>query len=104
MYHAGLITEAIEQFTKAVEIDPHMPLHHVFLGPAYLEAGRFQDAADAFEKASRAGLRPFWKTIVLAQEGSLEEARSISAELERLKESQYVGQVGLAFAAASWRN
>jgi serine/threonine-protein kinase len=101
LYHVGRMTEAIEQLTKAVELDPHMPLSYAFLAPAYLMAGRLQDAADAAERSNLAGLVPFWKTVVLVREGRLEEARRAFAELEKLEQSQYVGQAGLAIAAAA---
>jgi hypothetical protein len=41
------------------------------------------------------------KIIILVQEDRLEEARIDFGSLEKLEQSQYVGQLGLALAAAA---
>jgi tetratricopeptide (TPR) repeat protein len=43
-------TEAIERFEKMAEADPTNELGHFSLGRAYLEAGRYQEAAASFER------------------------------------------------------
>src|SRR5918912_732086 len=48
----GFLQEAIEEFKKAVALDPHFPRAHYYLGLTYLlkdGASRLKDAADEFK-------------------------------------------------------
>ena len=52
---AEAILRKIEQYKKVIEFDPKDVLGYFTLGTAYLQAKRFQEAADAFRKAVEVG-------------------------------------------------
>lgn len=102
---AGRLTEAIEQLTKAIDLDPYLPLGYFWIGFGYLHVGRLQEAMEAADQAAR----NFWKPLavvipVLVRQGKLHEARHIVAELEQTAKIQYEPPSGIAGAHAAAGN
>ena len=48
--------ERIERFKYMADADPHNELGHFSLDRAYMDAGRYADAADAFKRAIQHGI------------------------------------------------
>ena len=56
LFHQGLHRGALEEFTRALRINPHLKPNDSWmewLGRAYYEVGRWQEAINSFEEAIR---------------------------------------------------
>ena len=90
----GKYAEAIDQFEKALELDPGFPTTHVCLGYALVHLRRFTEAIAAFTKSvEAAGGGPFFKAslaFALGFSGQREAAQTILNELVAQREQTYV--------------
>ena len=74
----GMTSAAIEEFRKAISIDPDSTTAYNFLGSAYWKEGRFQEAMDEYRRALR--VNPADPTahnnlgVAYAEQGMVEEA------------------------------
>ena len=86
--------EAIDQFDKAMELDPGFPTTYVCLGYALVHLGRFEEAIKAFTKSvEAAGGGPFFRAslaFALGFSGQREGAQTILGELIAQREETYV--------------
>ncbi|HSE38713.1 MAG TPA: tetratricopeptide repeat protein, partial [Blastocatellia bacterium] len=78
---------AIEQFRKAIDLDPNFWLAHIFLGLAYEKQGRYVEALAEFQKTiSPSSYNPAGQAYVghaLALSGKRNEARKVLDEYKR---------------------
>jgi adenylate cyclase len=76
--YVGRSTEALEQITHAVRLDPLFPpLWEFYKGRALLHLGHCEEALDSFEVCARRGLSFHWRLYMvatLAQLGQQDEA------------------------------
>ena len=96
--HNGNTHEAIEYLKRIMRLDPfHSPLYYCFLGNAYYQSGRYEDALNLLRTATSRmpGLRPALVDHAAAagQLGLHEEARQAAARVIRLQ---------LDFTITSW--
>ena len=83
LYKDGAFEEALNTFTKAIELDPSMPAIHNNLGVMYWTAGDMQHALDCFETAL--SLDPHNRdtilncTQLLQSHDRVEEAKTVCA-------------------------
>jgi tetratricopeptide (TPR) repeat protein len=84
---------AIEQLQKALELDPDLPLAHVFLGLAYNKKGLREQAIAELERVANApGSRAIFKAtlgFIYGQAGREAEARSILDALIGWRSSEH---------------
>jgi serine/threonine-protein kinase len=85
-YFLGQYDQAIERYESVVAMDPYFVIMPWFLGPAYLQAGRHEDAIALFDEwIGRLGPHP-GLVALLAQSHALagreDEARAVYAQLE----------------------
>jgi Tfp pilus assembly protein PilF len=52
LLYAGQTEEALAQALATVQLDPHFPVGHIWLGNIYAAMGKYADAMQAFERAS----------------------------------------------------
>jgi tetratricopeptide (TPR) repeat protein len=97
-YYAGRYDEAIEQFRRALALDPKFFAARRYLGQAYEAQGRFDEAINELEQSvSLSGGRLSKAELghAYAAAGNKNEARKILAELQSA-----AGQQGTAFLIA----
>ena len=100
LYYARDFEHSIEAQRRTLDLEPNFPPSHLFLGEAYDQSGRLDDAAAAFARGAELSHdNPMFAGFLgysLARSGRTEEARArLDALLERSK-SQWVP----AFAVA----
>jgi TolB-like protein len=89
---------AIEQFPKTLELDPHFSAASYYLLGAYVQKGRYADAAAKLETTpdapvvSAVGIVGYVNGVI----GRTNEARNMLNELKRLRGQQYVSAVDIA--------
>ncbi len=95
-YFSRDYNQAIDQFQKALELDPNFPPPHTYLPAAYEQKGMFEEAMAGFQRAI-ATTKGADNILVMASLGHVyavsgrkTEARKILAELQRLSEHSYV--------------
>ncbi len=92
---------AIEQYQKAIELDPNYAMVHIFLGEVYGSKGDFSKAFAEFDKAGQLG---FARTPVMEAElgyvygvsGDRSHAEKILSEMERQSAQQYISPFYIA--------
>src|SRR5207247_2393794 len=99
-YYARRYEQAIEQFRKALEMDPSFYVAHFWLGMSYEESGRYEEAITEGQKAlslstgSPATLSALGHA--LARSGKRAEAQKVLAELKELSKRRYVPPFDIA--------
>lgn len=98
-YYTGRISQAIEKFNRALEIEPRAALAHTNLGLAYFEQGRLQEAIAEIKKAMELDPENFGfradLCYVYSRAGMSEDARSVLREAESARKG-WVPSVPLA--------
>jgi serine/threonine protein kinase/Flp pilus assembly protein TadD len=93
----------IDQLRKTIELDPHFPLAHLYLGQCYEQVGRFQDAIAEFQNASQLSEDPRASACLIHTYGSsgrrLEAQRGLK-ELLKAAKTKFVSPYFLATAYA----
>jgi tetratricopeptide (TPR) repeat protein len=104
---AGIVGARNSKFTMPVPfaaVAPAFPLAHLWLGRAYQEQGRLDDAALEFVETRR--ILGDWPIAiaalghVLGLSGRASEARRVLDELDQLSRRQYVTEYGVALVHA----
>jgi TolB-like protein len=100
-YFGRQYDQAIEQFKKTLEIDPHFWLAHDYLAKAYFQKGMYEEASAEFQMAKT--LAPSTLEIVAdlgythAVSGRKREAQMYLEELKELSKRRYVAPFLFAF-------
>jgi serine/threonine-protein kinase len=89
LLHAGQIDQALEQGLATVQMEPHFPLGHVWLGFVYERLGKFPEALREFQTTAQ--LFPGVKSEanlawIYAISGKKSEARAVLERLQKAKE------------------
>jgi eukaryotic-like serine/threonine-protein kinase len=99
LYYARQPEQALEQLRRALAMDPTAEETHRLLGLAYLQLGRWDEAAGAFREAigvsAGSALAEAGLGAVAAARGRTAEARAILLELEQRRRERYVSPVAL---------
>jgi tetratricopeptide (TPR) repeat protein len=99
-YFARRYHDAIAQCRRALELDPHLPVTHLWLGLACEEAGAIDEALTAYEEGVRLSRgEPLGLAFLahgLARAGRREEAERTFSELQDLRSRRYVSSYDLA--------
>ena len=104
LYYARRYDEAIRHLTSTLEMNPNLPLAHLWLGRSYQEKQMYAQALAEFAQAEKF-MRNWPVTIaargtVLALAGRDQEARKVLAELGELAKKRYVTAYGVALVYA----
>jgi tetratricopeptide (TPR) repeat protein len=99
-YYSGDFSNAIHQFDRALELQPHFHLAHWHRGWALAETGRFDDAIEALKTAVQAS-HSAAQTIaalghVLAAAGRRKECHAVLQQLKEIGAHTYVSPYDLA--------
>ena len=93
-YYARQYDRAIEQYTRALELDADFSRSHLYLGMAYAATGRHHDAVDelriALGQSGGSGVIVGILGHALGAAGRTQEARDLLAELTARDATQYV--------------
>jgi Flp pilus assembly protein TadD len=99
-YFARRYEEAVAQCRRALELEPSYLVAHLWLGLAYEELARFDQAVGEFEEAARITSRSVASLGYLghgyAVAGRESDARNVLAELMELRAHRYVSAYDLA--------
>jgi TolB-like protein/Tfp pilus assembly protein PilF len=102
----GRDEEAIEQFEKALELDPGLAQSYQVLGLTYLHMGRFETAIAAGRKAVELSPRAalFIATLgeIYAAAGYQDEAQRTLEQLMEFSKQAHVSPCGMAHFYAAW--
>ncbi len=100
LYSAGQRDEAIEQYRKALVLNPNYSGAHHHLSNAYLAEGKYEEAIAEIIKSERASgekpLRSGQVGYVYGVAGRRSKAEKILHELEELSKQRYVSPVTFA--------
>ena len=103
-YYSGRYDEAVANLRTVLHVAPAFPLAHLWLGRAYQELGRLDDAVQEFTETRR--IVGDWPVAlaalghVLGMSGRAAEARRVLDELDQLSRRQYVTEFGVALGHA----
>ena len=64
-YDKGDLDKAIDDYEKAIELDPNLELAYLARGIAYADVGEFTKALRDFRKCLKLANFPLWKTVQL---------------------------------------
>ena len=94
--------QAIAQFQRSLELDPDFPAAHQFLPLAYLKKGMLEEALAKIREApeSAALNRTGVPGYVYAVSGHTSDAKKELEELKRLRKTEYISAVSLAYVCA----
>ena len=94
--------QAIAQFQRSLELDPSFPAARSYLPLAYVQKGMYEEAlAKVREAPDAAPLRVAGVTgYVYAVSGRTSEAKKELEELKRLRKTEYVSAVSIAYICA----
>ena len=105
LVEAGRFDEAIEEFHRALELDPGSGLAYFHGGCAYFGAGRLDDARGAFERSLELTVYSGWAEgmlgIVHVEQGHPEAAERLLEAMLDKRAQGYVSPASTAFL--SWR-
>jgi TolB-like protein/Flp pilus assembly protein TadD len=96
---------AIRQLLDTIEMNPEFALAHFWLGRAYQQSRRYDDAIAEYRKAN--DLQPDWVPTlaalgsVYALSGQTSDARGVLQHLEELSKAKYVTPYGVALIYAN---
>lgn len=104
LYYSRQYDEAIRHLTSTLEMNPNLPLAHLWLGRSYQEKGRYAEALAEFAQAEKV-MRNWPVTIAargmaLGLAGKNQEARKVLTELRELAKKRYVTAYGVALVYA----
>jgi serine/threonine protein kinase/tetratricopeptide (TPR) repeat protein len=104
-YYSERYADAVEDFTRTLELDDEFPLAHAFLAQTYAELERYDEAVASAEKAVQlSGANPeihAAAAYVHGRAGRLDTARALLHRLTMLAESRYVSASLLAQAGVT---
>ncbi len=92
-YLAGQNDLAIEQYRKALDLEPNFGLAHAYLGVAYVRKGELQDGVAESQKARQSEDKPLVlaaQAVVYALAGKRDEAQRMLQELNERSTQQYI--------------
>ena len=100
--YAGNYDQAIAQFQRALELDPSFPAAHQYLPLAYVKKGMYEEALARIRAAPEsAGLNiSGMPGYVYAIAGHISQAKKELEELKRLRKTEYISAVSLAYICA----
>lgn len=108
LYLSGQYDRAIEQYRKAVELDPSFMLTHVWFGRPYLEKGMFTEAIGELETAVKLSGESTLALAMLghglASAGRRAEALQILENLKERSKSKYVPSYWIAVIYNGFRD
>jgi len=97
---------AIEEFRKAVELDPKSGMAYFHVGLAYSQKRRFGEAIAAWQKAEELGVYAGWTDENLAMaylaKGEREKSRRIFERIIDPEKKSLVSSIDLGWLWASW--
>ncbi len=104
LYYTRRYDEAIRHLTSTLEMNPNLPLAHLWLGRSYQEKGMYAEALAAFAQAGK-GMRNWLPAIaargmILGLAGKRQEARTVLNEMRELAKKRYVTAYGVALVYA----
>jgi serine/threonine-protein kinase len=99
LLYAGQIEDALRQAQATVQLDPHFPIGHIWLGNIYAAMGKYPEAILAFEKASEHASPP--KLVaslawLYGISGNKTKAKEMLEDLKRSAGNQYLSPAALA--------
>jgi eukaryotic-like serine/threonine-protein kinase len=101
-YYSERYADAVEDFTRTLELDDAFPLAHAFLAQSHAELGRYDEAVASAEKAVQlSGANPeihAAAAYVYARAGHADTARTLLDRLTAVAQSRYVSASLLAQA------
>ncbi|MGD1098473.1 MAG: winged helix-turn-helix domain-containing protein [Bryobacteraceae bacterium] len=102
LYYARQYDEAMAEYRKIIDLDPHYSVAYYYLGTAYFVQGDFQHAIPELEASSklvhdREPLALGLYAAARARNGDQAGAQAILAELCERSQMEYVSPVGIAF-------
>ena len=94
--------QAIAQFQRSLEMDPDFPAAHQYLPLAYVQKGMHEEALAKIRKAPEGAAVNItgMPGYVYAVSGYISEAKKELEELKRLRKTEYIGAVNLAYICA----
>jgi TolB-like protein/Tfp pilus assembly protein PilF/tRNA A-37 threonylcarbamoyl transferase component Bud32 len=99
LLYAGQTDEALRQALATVQLDPHFPIGHIWLGNIYAVMGKYQEAILAFEKAGEHYSPPKLVASLAwlhGLSGNKTKAKQMLEELKRSAGNQYLSPAALA--------
>jgi len=104
LYYSRRYDEAIRHLTSTLEMNPNLPLAHLWLGRSYQDKGMYAEALGEFAQAEKA-MRHWLPAIaargmVLGLAGKRQEARTVLNEMRELAKKRYVTAYGVALVYA----
>ena len=107
-YFARKFDEAIERLLAAIDMDPHHPIAHSWLGTVYLQKGRFDEAISALQKGRSLSDDSSYALAQLAHgyavAGRENDARAVLAQLTALSKRRYVSPYDIAVVHVGLRD
>ncbi|HKY27287.1 MAG TPA: protein kinase [Pyrinomonadaceae bacterium] len=102
LLYARNYDQAIAQLQRSLELDPEFPAAHQFLPLAYIQKGMYEEAlAKVREAPAGAALNNTGMPgYVYAVSGHIAEAKKALEELKRLRKTEYIPAVSLAYICA----
>jgi serine/threonine-protein kinase len=104
-YYGERYDEAVEDFTRTLELDDSFPLAHAFLAQSYSELGRHDEAMASAERAMQfSGANPeihAAAAYVFGRAGHVDAARTVLDRLTSLAHTRYVSASLLAQAGVT---
>jgi tetratricopeptide (TPR) repeat protein len=101
-YYSDRYEDAVDDFTRTLELDDAFPLAHAFLAQAYTELGRHEEAVASAERAVQlAGATPEIQAAaayVYGRAGHVEKGRTLLDSLIAVAQTRYVSASLLAQA------
>ena len=91
--------QAIAQYQRALELDPAFPAAHQYLPLAYVQKGMYGEALAKIREAPEGAAINIsgMPGYVYAVSGHISEAKKELEELKRLRKTEYISAVSLAF-------
>ena len=103
LYYSRRYSEAITEYKKVIELDPHYSSAHYFLGLVYYVQGDLSDAERELDQTAtlvngREPLTTGLQAAVRAHEGKTREAQEELSKLLDRSRREYVSPLSIAFA------
>lgn len=108
LYRARQYDRAESTLTRAIELDPHIPLGHWFLGLVCVQRGEMDRAVREFrEAANLSGNAPVYLAALgfgLGSSGRAEEAKEVLTQLHQMGGTRYVSPLDVAVVYTALRD